>query len=156
MSQVLSTYEIDTETEIVKYPTRVSNNECGTSLVATQDIAVGTVVERFVGKIVKYNEVPLEEIRYVAGHGDEWTIPLTNARHINHCCDPNCKFNDKSEVIAIRPIKAGEEISIDYIAVSWEEFNRNPQDFWWDPRWSFECLCGKPNCYKHIDHYEIK
>lgn len=139
------------------YPAEVSANSYGKCYRATCAIQPGTVVERFVGKDVPYEEVPESEIIYAATNGNGiWTIPLTNARYINHSCDPNCKINDEDEVVAIKPIKAGEEISFDYASVSKEEWDRDPGAFFWDDRWSFDCQCGSTNCHGRIDRYFIK
>src|SRR4029077_17074145 len=76
------------------YPAEVSTNSYGKCYRATRDIEPGIVVERFVGKEIPYEEVPESEIIYAATDGKgTWTIPLTNARYINHSCDPNCKIN---------------------------------------------------------------
>ncbi len=141
----------------VEYPGKVSINSKGKCYIATRDIEPGSFVERFEGPCVKYEEIPLEEICYAGCHGDGfWTIPLTNARYINHSCDPNCDMNSNGDVYAIRFIKAGEEITFDYVTISKERYLKAPQEYFWDPRWSFDCLCGSSNCHKQIDHYIIK
>jgi len=139
------------------YPAEVGINGCGQCYNATRDITPGTVVERFVGPKVKYEDVPEEEIIYVACNGsDLWIIPETNARYINHSCDPNCTINDRAEVVAIRPIKAGEEITFDYVTLSEEEWGNGSGFHFWDPRWTFECQCGAEHCYGLIDRYFVK
>jgi D-alanine-D-alanine ligase len=51
----------------------------------------------------------------------------------NHSCDPNCKF-DGLNVLAIRNIKKGEELTLDY--AHFLDENMEP----------FHCQCGSPNC----------
>lgn len=51
----------------------------------------------------------------------------------NHSCDPNVKSNDKGGLIALRDIKPGEEITIDYAQFSTRD-------------WSMKCNCGAKNC----------
>lgn len=143
--------------QATQYPCTVLQNACGKCVIATQDIATDTTVERFDGPTVKYEDVPPEEICYVGCSSDgSCTIPVTNARYINHSCDPNCAIVANGDVRALRPIKKGEEITFDYVTISREEFEQNPQSFFWDPRWSFDCLCNAPHCYKRIDRYIIK
>lgn len=69
------------------------------------------------------------------------------SRLIKHSCDPNCSVihlksnSDASHqnllLIAIRPIQADEEITINYECVSKHS-------------WSFECFCGSKSCNDRI------
>lgn len=74
-----------------------------------------------------------------------WTIqrgPDTHAefepyelRFLNHSCAPNLRFDvARGEVVALRRIAQGEELTFFYPATEWEMA---------DP---FECQCGSPNC----------
>lgn len=143
--------------QTIQYPCKVVQNTYGKCVIATQDIAVGTIVQKFDGPIVKYEDVPIEERCYVGCQADGLcTIPLTCARYINHSCDPNCLISPHGDVLAVRLIKEGEEITFDYVTISRKEFEQNPQAFFWDPVWSFDCQCHAPNCHKRIDRYIIK
>ena len=51
---------------------------------------------------------------------------------VNHSCDANARGTDRKDV-AIRPIKNGEEITVDYVAEN-------------VPGLSLQCTCGLPNC----------
>lgn len=142
--------------ETVVYPGKVSVNHYGKCYLATSDIEPGTVVERFVGREVEFKNIPDSQITYAANFGNNlWIIPMTNARYINHSCDPNCVIKGDSDVVAIRPIQAGEEITVDYVSVSQYEFELAPHEFFWDSRWTFDCQCGADNCHKRIDRYFI-
>lgn len=140
----------------LKYPAKVINNSYGKCYVAISDIEPNTVLEKFVGPVLKFEKIPDDEICYAACNGDgTWVIPLTNARYINHSCDPNCVINKNGEVCSIRHIKAGEEITFDYVTISKEEYLKNPDEYFWDERWTFECQCGSSKCRKKIDRYFI-
>src|ERR1035437_7410304 len=39
---------------------------------------------------------------------------VEEADYLNHSCDPNCGFGGEITIVAMRDIKAGEEITIDY------------------------------------------
>ena len=57
---------------------------------------------------------------------------------MNHSCDPNCAVlveQPDYPVVALRDIKPGDEITIDYSVTS-----TSPSDG------LFDCLCGSPNC----------
>lgn len=70
-------------------------------------------------------------------------MPIDHPRNfVNHSCDPNAgiRIEDLSDgtknslLLAIKEIKKGEEITIDYSTTQFEE-------------WTFEgCRCGQPNC----------
>ena len=66
-------------------------------------------------------------------------------RHINHSCDPNvwvCTREDGvREEIALRPIRAQEEITYDY------SINGSGDTVW-------TCLCGSPRC-RHAVHSDF-
>lgn len=59
---------------------------------------------------------------------------------INHSCNPNLWMNGAYMLIAMRDIKAGEEITADYVV--WEA-DENYVSKW-------ECSCGSSNCRKRI------
>lgn len=56
---------------------------------------------------------------------------------INHSCDPNSGLSESMRIIARRPIKPGEEITLDYAM-----FDSSP--------YTFSCLCNSPDCRKII------
>ncbi len=58
---------------------------------------------------------------------------------INHDCDPNCRIDFASwELVARRPIAAGEEITYNYLSTEWELAA------------PFDCQCGAPHCHQRI------
>lgn len=61
----------------------------------------------------------------------------------NHSCDPNVGFLDSITIIAIRKIKAGEELVMDY-ATFGGAFD------------TFNCNCGSENCRKTITENDWK
>jgi hypothetical protein len=70
-------------------------------------------------------------------------------QYINHSCYPNCFFDTKKlEVIALREIKKGEELTVFYPATEWE-MNQ-----------PFVCNCNNPECLgvvrggKHLSEEE--
>lgn len=53
---------------------------------------------------------------------------------INHACDPNCGFEDEITLVALRPVRAGEEITFDYAMSDSTEYDE------------FTCGCGSNIC----------
>ncbi len=136
------------------YPARVSKNEYGKCLVASDDLGRGEIVGRFDGPILtSYAMVPTEEVCHVLAIGiDNYMIVRSPARFINHSCDPNCTIDDDYYVVTINPVNRGEEFTIRYNDL---EPKYDGMDFFWDPRWTFTCRCGAPNCVGKIDRYMV-
>jgi len=53
---------------------------------------------------------------------------------VNHSCDPNSGITADRQLIAIRPVRDGEEVCFDY-STTMEEAS-----------FTMECLCGSPAC----------
>jgi hypothetical protein len=136
------------------HPSRVVKNDYGKCLVAVRDLGRGEIVERYEGPVVpSYADVPLEEIRHaLITEDNQYIIVLSNARYINHSCDPNCIIDDDYLVRTIRPVRKGEEITIRYNDI---DLKHDGEDLFWDPRWTFTCRCGSENCLGKIDRYVI-
>lgn len=131
------------------YPSTPIDGPYGKALVATEDCPVGTVMEKFEGLVVEYSELGSDDIIYTLyflQHGQwKWMIASTPAIYANHSCRPNATINDKQEIVAIRPIKAGEHV--EYV------YNIGTAEDKWDPLWTFECQCGAKKCQGLVDAY---
>jgi uncharacterized protein len=138
------------------HPSRVIRNAFGFGLVAVEDLASGTVVALFDGPTCRYDEVPDSEVTYALLLADNrWLIPQTDARYLNHACDPNCAINGEMEVKTLRAVARGEELTISYNTLTQEEVAGGADRFFWDERWSFHCRCGSRNCQGMIDRYVV-
>ncbi|MFA6419832.1 MAG: SET domain-containing methyltransferase [archaeon] len=139
----------------MKCPSKVIDIDYGKALVATKNLPIGTIVQAFKGKIIKYKEVPLDMICHVICVGEEkdddkWVVSKTDAIRANHSCDPNCEVDDELNIVTIKEVKKGEELTFSYNPL---EEGQNHEDYFWDPRWNFECKCGSKKCQKNIDRY---
>jgi hypothetical protein len=136
---------------------RVGENACGQCLIATADLPEKTLVATFDGPVMhSWGEVPPDQIRYAIGLYDgEWLIPLTDARYLNHSCDPNCRISDDLEVFTVRPVRSGEELTISYNHADAAEYRARPETYFWDPRWNFTCRCGVANCVGEVNGYKL-
>ncbi len=124
----------------------------GYGIVATRAIASGEVVyggEGRAQRLVTRRHVAntwSDEDRTVFAH---YAYPISNSVYAlwdadptawapqNHSCDPNTAF-DGLNVVALRPIARGEELTIDY-AISMNEMSA-----------SFSCRCGVAGCRGEI------
>jgi SET domain-containing protein len=139
------------------HPARVTRNAFGLGLSADDDLAPGTVVAVFEGPAVPYDEVPDSEVTYALLLADgRWLIPTTDARYLNHACDPNCAINDELGVETVRAVARGEELTIAYNTLTPEDVAGGAGRFFWDERWSFRCGCGSPHCQGMIDRYVVR
>lgn len=139
------------------YPSHVIDTPAGPALVASETVEEGAVVERLEGRVLPYSKIPDSEIRNAFEIGDDrWMLPQSPARHINHSCDPNSYTSANLDVITIRKVEKGEELTVMYNEVTVERYMKAgailPK---WDQRRSFDCVCGVPKCMGRIDRYVV-
>ena len=72
---------------------------------------------------------------------EKWRDSDGIARLVNHSCSPNCGIKNLFEIVAMRDIETGEEITWDYAMSE-------------DSEWRMECLCGASSCRKIIGSYQ--
>jgi hypothetical protein len=131
------------------YPSKVKQCSYGYCLVAAKDIPEGTVVEKFEGTIVPFDSVSEAFIRHIIlWDAKNVMVPETPAQFANHSCDPNSYINDAMEIVTMRALKQGDEITFSYNVVYEDDFDGE-----WDPRWTFKCMCGARNCQGMVDKY---
>ncbi len=137
--------------------TRIEELASGKRLVVAADIERGAIVSCFCGVVVPTQDVPDGEIRYALMIApNQWLVPDNESRWINHSCDANAWVEAGTlNVVALRPLRAGEEVTIDYATVAVAEFVQDPDDYAWDPSWTFDCLCGSALCRGLIDGYQL-
>ncbi len=115
----------------------------GRGVIALQDIARDEIVAIKAGHIVTRDEI--EHITATVGDyalqiDDGFYISPRTADEvddmtvfINHSCDPNIGFRGQVVYVAMREIKAGEELCHDY---SMERSDN----------YALDCRCGSPRC----------
>lgn len=68
--------------------------------------------------------------------------PKTPGQYLNHSCNPSAGVRGKNIIVAMRDLKKGEEVTIDY-ALS-ETY----------PLWHMRCKCGSKNCRGIVKPYQ--
>jgi hypothetical protein len=129
----------------------VAKSKFGKGLFAKKDIKVGENILIFTGGIINFDQAILKAPPY---EGDALQIGKNTyvnleppGRFVNHSCEPNAGIKNDIELVALRNIKAGEEIYFDYSTTMDEDY------------WSLQCGCGNTNCrkvikdFKHLPHY---
>ncbi len=137
----------------LKFKTKKSRID-GFGIFCTQFIPKGELICKMVGQEISVNEL---KRRYASGR-EESTNPLQVSDnryldlrrpylYINHSCNPNSALVRRNDLIAIRDIKIGEEITFNYSAADWPN-----QKYWRDypDLWTMSCNCGAITCRKVI------
>ena len=131
----------------------------GVGAFARQDIARGTVVHRMAGDVATLDELL---VRVHAGAeapsdpfqiGYDLFIDLEEvSRSFNHSCDPNVYVRGAHELVALRLIPSGEEITFDYsttMRYDAEKILASGHQLW-----TCACLCGAEICRGIIHEFK--
>ncbi|NQV08412.1 SET domain-containing protein-lysine N-methyltransferase [Candidatus Woesearchaeota archaeon] len=121
----------------------------GKGIFALKDIKKSEQILYFTGKVVevgnesKYPEHIREHWHPIDKKGDKtvYVLPKSPWMYMNHSCEPNARVKNDRYLIAIRDIKKGEEINIDYSTLFLEG-------------WEMKCECGSKNCRKVISTFD--
>lgn len=106
-----------------------------------EEIPVEEMVKRVNKGILKGSD-PL-------GIDDDLYIQLKELpRTFNHSCNPNAFIRKKNELIALKNIKKGEEITYDYSTTM------NDDEIKVEGFWKAKCKCGSDNCRGIIDQFK--
>jgi SET domain-containing protein len=118
----------------------------GRGLFATADVAKDEVVAVKGGYIISREqlrekitprlgpvEIQLDDDLFIAPGTEEERDG--SMLYTNHSCDPNLGMRGEITFVAIRNIRAGEELTHDWATTD-------------DDDYSVECKCGAPNCRK--------
>src|SRR4051812_26640182 len=95
----------------------IHNNRFGKCVYSLQAIPEGSVICKFTGKPMLYEETKnLGEIEsYALQTDNEFYLFLDEpARYFNHSCEPACGLTPDLQLIALRDISKGEELNYDY------------------------------------------
>lgn len=108
----------------------------GKGLFAKRNFKRGEPFFRFTGKVVSQEQAFRHDVQI----GSQVYLALDEPwRYINHSCDPNCGMASNVDVVAMRPIKAGQELVYDYAMTDLED---------WGNDVPMICYCGTKRCRK--------
>lgn len=71
-----------------------------------------------------------------------YVLPKSPWRYLNHSCDPNAGIKNNRNIVAMRRIKKGEEITFDYAMNNIDN-------------WIMKCECGSKKCRKVISTFDV-
>ena len=109
----------------------------GRGVFSLRDFPRGTFIfRRHHGRVVANRDIPslptVDRVHLCGLDLDTSAVLLPPGCYLNHSCDPNA-MRSGVKVFAWRPIRKGEEITIDY------RLNAFGGDHW-------ACACGSPGC----------
>ncbi len=116
----------------------------GKGLFATLDIKKGELIGYVKGDIKfqlnknKNKKVSVANPNWVGLSENTWIDTLKPFVFINHSCNPSAGIKGRVSVCALRNIKVGEEVTIDYAITEV------------DILWEMTCNCNEKNCRKVI------
>ncbi len=123
----------------------------GVGVFATKSIRKGTRIIEYTGKRILWNDVPdkVDDTHtFLFGLADgihviDPTIGGSDARWINHSCQPNCEaIEEKDErifIYALRHLRPGEELFYDYALEMDEPRTKESEN-------ESACNCGNSSC----------
>ncbi|MBI4090793.1 MAG: SET domain-containing protein [Candidatus Komeilibacteria bacterium] len=119
----------------------------GLGVVAGKDFKKGKLVTTVRGPVryirVETKKQAQKHAVWIGRTKYTWFDPRPPLHRLNHSCDPNTGIRGKTRMYALRDIKKGEEITIDYSTIE-------PQ-----PLWSMPCSCRTKKCRKVVRSIEF-
>jgi S-adenosylmethionine decarboxylase len=115
------------------------SNINGKGIYAEEKISVGGVVCPLFGIPYNIRKAKIDYPKHSYQISDDTAIETSNEPgFFNHSCNPNVFINQNWMFEAMKNIKNGEEILVDYATVDYFEY-------------SFDCSCKSTNCRKRFD-----
>ncbi|MFH1072932.1 MAG: SET domain-containing protein-lysine N-methyltransferase [Nanoarchaeota archaeon] len=118
----------------------LKTDKTGRGIFAKKDFKREEYIFTFKGNIIN-NRTYARKLKCTLQIGrNKWLEPDNSSvgRYINHSCNPNAGIKGLKRIVAIRNIKKGEQITIDYSITD---------D---DPSWIMHCKCGSIRCRRKI------
>lgn len=120
-------------------------------LFVIEPIKKGEVVAMFDGNYYEWGEttlnLPNDPPIYLRDHAIQYGPGISRdsgeglGRWANHSCSPNCGIQNYFEIVAMRDLEIGEEITWDYAMTECND-------------WVMTCRCGSKRCRKLITGYK--
>jgi hypothetical protein len=105
----------------------------------------GTQLCTFSGPIIKYEdtkELGCKESYALQVSKESYRLLDPPFRYFNHSCEPNCGLTPTLDLILIKAVEKGEELTYDYSTTMMER------------DWKMKCACKKDSCRKVIKDFD--
>jgi uncharacterized protein len=123
----------------------ITEGRLGKKVVSSKRIRRNSVIYRFTGVPVDFKETKHLGTNESFGLqiGVDCYIYLDMpARFFNHSCDPNCGLTQDLQLIALKNIDRGEELTYDYSTTMLER------------DWTMDCKCGREKCRREVSDFD--
>ncbi|TAF34944.1 MAG: SET domain-containing protein [Cytophagales bacterium] len=131
----------------------------GMGCFALASIAKGETVYRMTGEPADFETLLALVLQGKEAPSDPLQIDIGSyldleevSRSFNHSCNPNLFLRGTTELVALRDINVGEEMTYDYSTTmhyDLEQLQANKQE-----SWTCTCCCGADNCRGIIDEFK--
>lgn len=122
--------------------TIAESNRYGKGIFANRKIKKGEVVFTVKGEKTKIPSIYTVPIDF-----DLYINPFPPTKFLNHSCDPSCGIKNRIEIVAMRDLEKGEEITIDYAMIVDEYSDKKLKQ-------DIHCDCGSKNCRGEFGSYK--
>src|SRR5688572_21729205 len=115
----------------------IGESKFGKGIFAAKDLSPGNVLMKITGTPLSFEDTIAlgnKESHSMQIGLHEYILVQPPFLYSNHSCDPNCGINENLELIAIRPVSKGEELTWDYSTSMLER------------HWTMQCHCGADRC----------
>ena len=110
----------------------------GLGVFAGENIKKGESIQYIKGEakfyVPKNKSESLSYPNWIGVGKNKWIDPDYPNKYLNHSCNPNSGIKGKVTMIALKDIKEGEEVTIDYSIIEG------------DYMWEMKCKCDESNC----------
>ncbi|MDE1828596.1 MAG: SET domain-containing protein [Candidatus Micrarchaeota archaeon] len=129
----------------------------GKGIFATKDIRKGQLIFVMKGERITFKQM-VKRVNQGAERGSDplqigakTYLDLDEfSRVFNHSCNPNSFIRGKDELVSIRNIKSGEEITFDYSSTMDDNYQNASRGIWTN-----RCRCGATNCRGSVDQFRF-
>ena len=115
----------------------IGESKFGKGIFAARNLSPGDVLMRITGTPLTFADTVAlgsNESHSMQIGLHDYILVQPPFLYSNHSCDPNCGINEHLELIAIRPVSKGEELTWDYSTSMLER------------HWTMKCHCGATRC----------
>lgn len=126
-------------------------SQFGSGIFAIEKINAGEIIAEFDGDVYTKSEEWNQNlsdhcIQFEAG---KWRYSNGLAIYSNHSCDPNCGIKNLFQIVAMKDVEVGEELTWDY-EMTEDNDMENKESFYY---WILDCRCGSSICRGKIGSY---
>ena len=117
----------------------------GKGIILTKDVKKDGTIFIFKGKEITFTSGYWSRLPNALQIGyAKWIVPKKGSvgEYLNHSCSPTAGVKGRNRIVAMRALKKGEEVTIDYALT--ETY----------PLWHMKCSCGAKNCRKVVKPYQ--